>query len=321
MEKTWLYLKKIKKQKISFLDVVIFGFLFEIAWIIPGIDIFSVITPLVDSLNFCFSLPFWGLLTVRTYNPKLMFILALSIVILLSLIFSVVYIFFHCKVYNVVIKKFLNIEDKTNIKKFYNEKNEYVKKYYSWELICFFIKCLISIPFFVWSQFYAQFSDRIEHVIIAIIVAVIFIIVDLYVILTRVFIVPTFISGKYEELNSQGLFSLSNKILSIKLFFPVLVLAIIYFFANVLIFIGLIILFMVADRFISFWIFKLVIWFFFALVSAILTYRIGLFCFSYSVCCQEVIFPEHPLVIANRSEEGKIENVYTVFEEDKFDEE
>ena len=321
MEKTLLYLKKIKKQKLSFFDILIFGLLFEIAWIIPGIDIFSLIIPLGDSINFCLSFPFWGLLTVRTYNPQLMFILAFSVVILLSLILSVVYIFFHCKIYNVVVKKFLNIEEKSEIKALYGEKTESVKKYYFWELMCFFIKCLISIPFFVWSQFYAQFSDRIEHVIIAIIVVVLFIIVDVYVILTRVFIVPTFISDKYKELNSQGLFSLSNKIFSIKLFLPCLFLAFIYLFANVLAFIGTTIIFVIIEKFALLGFFKLLLWLLFAVVSGILTYYIAIFCFVYSLSCQELIFPENPLILANRSDEGKIEEVYTIFEKDKIDEE
>ena len=306
MEKTLLYLKKIKKQKLSFFDILILGLLFEIAWIIPGIDIFSLIIPLGDSINFCLSFPFWGLLTVRTYNPQLMFILAFSVVILLSLILSVVYIFFHCKICNVVVKKFLNIEEKSEIKALYGEKTESVKKYYFWELMCFFIKCLISIPFFVWSQFYAQFSDRIEHVIIAIIVAVLFIIVDVYVILTRVFIVPTFISDKYKELNSQGLFSLSNKI---------------YLFANVLAFIGTTIIFVIIEKFALLGFFKLLLWLLFAVVSGILTYYIAIFCFVYSLSCQELIFPENPLILANRSDEGKIEEVYTIFEKDKINEE
>ena len=339
MEKTWLYLKKIKEQKKSFLDILIFGLFFEIAWIIPGIDIFSFITPItnslnidnlplpfqaiklftspiIDSLNPCILPPFWGFITsfsLSNSESTLSFVI-LGILVFLSAIISVFYIFFHCKIYNVLLKIFLNPDKKLNIGELYSEKLDYLKKYYNWELICFGIKFIISLPFFIWCLFFndISFSDKTQEflMLISIIVYGILLLIDLYIILTRAFVLPVFMSGKYQEINAKSVFLLSKKIFSIKLIVPTLILITVYILANFIVLSGTVGLFILSSEYISIFILKFLLWIFGVVILAIFTYYVGIFCLSYCVfSCQKNIFPDCPLILTKMSENGNIEDV------------
>lgn len=336
MEKTWLYLKKIKEQKKSFLDILLFGLFFEIAWIIPGIDIFSFITPItnslnidnlplpfqaiklftspiIDSLNPCILPPFWGFITsfsLSNSESTLSFVI-LGILVFLSAIISVFYIFFHCKIYNVVLKRFLNPDKDSKIKELYAEKTDYLKKYYNWELICFGIKFIISLPAFIWSLSSVSSIDfsSFGNILIAIIFCFVFSLFNLYIILTRAFVIPVFMSGKYQEINAKSVFLLSKKIFSIKLIVPTLILITVYILANFIVLSGTVGLFILSSEYISIFILKFLLWIFGVVILAIFTYYVGIFCLSYCVSCQEIIFLDYPLILTKMSENGNIEDV------------
>ena len=313
MKKTWLYLKKIREQKKSFWDIFIFGLFFEIAWIIPGIDIFSFITPIfektnadlplpfqainlfiypiIDSFTPCILSPFWGFITkINSFQ--------LCILVVLSAIISVLYIFFHCKIYNVVLKTFLNPDKKLKIGDLYAENTDYLKKYYNWELICFGIKFVISLPFLIWTLYFTNFSScEFGSILIAIIFCVGFSLFNLYIILNRAFVVPVFMSGKYKDLNSKGIFELSKKVFSVKLIVPILILGIVYILSNVIVLSGTVALFFISFEYISLFILKLLIWFFGVVILAIFTYYVASFCLCYCISSQEIIFPDYPLIL------------------------
>ncbi len=315
MKKIWLYLKKIREQKKSFWDILIFGLFFEIAWIIPGIDIFSFINPIFEKTNAdlplpfqainlfiypiidlftpCILSPFWGFIT--TINA-----FQLCMLVVLSAIISVLYIFFHCKIYNVVLKTFLNPDKNLKIKELYAEKTDYFKKYYNWELICFAIKFVISLPFLIWTLYFTNLSSsEFGNVLIAIIFCVVFSLFNLYIILNRAFVIPIFMSGKYQEVNSKSIFELSKNIFSVKLIVPILILGTIYIFANVIVLTGTVALFFISFEYISLFILKLLIWFLGVVILAFFTYYVGLFCLGYCVSSQEIIFPDYPLIFTD----------------------
>ena len=360
MKRTWLYLKKIKKQKKSFWDILILGLLFEIAWIIPGIDIFSFITPICEKTNGDLPLPFQIIQVIFTYpildsftpcvlSPFLGFIARINtfniaIFVILSAIISVLYIFFHCKIYNVVLKRFLNPDKDLKIKELYAEKTDYLKKYYNWELICFGIKFFISLPLFIWTLSFTDLSSvGFESILIAIIVCLVFSLFNLYIILTRAFVIPVFMSGKYQEISSKNIFELSKKIFSIKLIVPILIIATVYILANILVLVGTAIIFVISFEYISLFILNLLLWILGVVILSIFTYYVGSFCLGYCISSQEIIFPDCPLILTkekfvdkvnigkedknnndagdkednqreDNSENGNIESVYSVFE-------
>lgn len=319
MEKTWLYLKKIKEQKKSFLDILIFGLFFEIAWIIPGVDIFSFITPIFENINPDLPLPFQIIQVIFTYpilaffspcvlSPFLGFITKINTfyIVILSAIISVLYIFLHCKIYNVVLKRFLNPDKDLKIKELYAEKTDYLKKYYNWELICFGIKFIISLPAFIWSLSSVSSIDfsSFGNILIAIIFCFVFSLFNLYIILTRAFVIPVFMSGKYQEISSKSIFELSKKIFSIKLIVPILIIATVYILANIIVLVGTAVIFVISWEYISLFILKLLIWFLGVIVLAIFTYYVGIFCLSYCVfSCQKNIFPDCPLILTKMSDD------------------
>lgn len=315
---TLSYLKRINQDKKNILFIFLWGLIFEIAWIIPGFDLLSLITPIVNPVKSYFTFPVLGLLFIRTYNPNLMFVFVLVIAFLISATTSILYIFFHCKAYNIVVKKILNFKSDVRIKDLYTEKFDNLKKYFFWELSCFFIKFCICVPYFVWSNFFADFSGRVEHILIAIVVCILFIIVDLYTILTRVFVAPVFISDKYQNLKSIGIWNISKRIYSAKLIVPSLVLAIVYILSNILVLVGFVALFAIKEYFEIILVFNIILWILFIFLASCFAYRVGLFCFVYSCSCQELIFPDNPLILHSESEDGKIEDVYSVFEEEDF---
>lgn len=311
---TFSYLKKIKQDKKSILFIFLWGLIFEIAWIIPGFDLLSLISPIINPVQSYLTSPLLGLLFIRTYNPHLMFIWVFAIAFTISAVTSTIYIFFHCKAYNIVVKKILNFKSDVKIKDLYAEKFDNLKKYFFWELSCFFIKFCICIPYFVWANFFADFSGRVEHILIAIVAWILFLCVDLYAILTRIFIAPLFISGQYSDITSNGIWDLSQKIFSVKLVLPFIFLAFVCLITNILVFTGLVAVIVVETYFSNFFLIS-ILWILFIFVSACFAYRIGLFVFIYSCSGQQLIFPDNPLILTSESEDGKIEDVYSVFEE------
>ncbi len=314
-----IYFKKIKEQKKSFLDILIFGLFFEIAWIIPGVDIFSFITPIFENINPDLPLPFQIIQVIFTYpilaffspcvlSPFLGFITKINTfyIVILSAIISVLYIFLHCKIYNVVLKRFLNPDKDLKIKELYAEKTDYLKKYYNWELICFGIKFIISLPAFIWSLSSVSSIDfsSFGNILIAIIFCFVFSLFNLYIILTRAFVIPVFMSGKYQEISSKSIFELSKKIFSIKLIVPILIIATVYILANIIVLVGTAVIFVISWEYISLFILKLLIWFLGVIVLAIFTYYVGIFCLSYCVfSCQKNIFPDCPLILTKMSDD------------------
>ncbi len=315
---TLSYLKKIKQEKKSILFIFLWGLIFEIAWIIPGFDLLSLISPIINPVKSYLTSPLLGLLFIRTYNPHLMFIWVFVIAFIISAITSTIYIFIHCKAYNILVKKILNFKSDVDIKDLYVEKSDNLKQYFYWEISCFFIKFFIFVPFFIWSNFFADFSNRIEHILIFIVVCILFIIVDLYTIVTRVFVAPVFISDKYQDLKSIGIWNISTRICSAKLIVPSLVLAIVYILSNILVLVGFVFLFAIKEYFEIIWVFNIILWILFIFIASCFAYHVGLFCFVYSCSCQELIFPDNPLILHSESEDGQIEDVYSVFEEEDF---
>lgn len=319
LTKTWNYLKRINQDKKSLLFIFLWGLIFDIAWIIPAFDILSLIGPIFAPFQKLLISPFLGLFLIRTYNPRNMLIFALAISFFVSAFFSVIYIFFHCKAYNIVIKKVLNFKSVINIKDLFFEKFENLKKYFVWEIYCFFIKCFISFPYFFWAYFVADF-ERIEHILISIVAWSVFLAVDLYNIVTRIFVVPVFISEKYEELKNVELFDLSKRIFSIKLVLPSMILGFIFITSNFFVIFCFTIITCIFEFCGTSWVLSAVVYLAFIFVTSCFSYRVGLFAFIYSSCCQELIFPDKPLMLTTFSEEGKIENIYSIFEKDKLDE-
>ena len=92
---TLSYLKKINQDKKNILFIFLWGLIFEIAWIIPGFDLLSLISPIINPVQSYLTSPLLVLLFIRTYNPNLMFVFVLAIAFLISAITSILYIFFH----------------------------------------------------------------------------------------------------------------------------------------------------------------------------------------------------------------------------------
>ena len=132
----------------------------------------------------------------------------------------------------------------------------------------------------------------------------ILLLIDLYVILNRAFVVPVFMSGKYQEISSKSIFELSKKIFSIKLIVPILIIATVYILANIIVLVGTAVIFVISWEYISLFILKLLIWFLGVIVLAIFTYYVGIFCLSYCVfSCQKNIFPDCPLILTKMSDD------------------
>ena len=104
----------------------------------------------------------------------------------------------------------------------------------------------------------------------------------------------------------------------IYLVLPIVIFFIGYILSNVLVFVGFVALFAIKEYFEIIWVFNIILCILFIFIASCFAYHVGLFCFVYSCSCQELIFPDNPLILHSESEDGQIEDVYSVFEEEDF---
>lgn len=316
-QKAWLYYKRAAGQKAPLASVLILGLTFEIAWIIPGMDLPSLIGPILDHLKYVVTSPIFKLLLIRNGDPDRMFVMFFGICIAVSFASSIVYAFLHCKAHNALVKKYLIPDSGKKITDLYKEKSDSLKKYLTWEICLILAKFPAYTAYFIWSNFYAEFPDNPGDVGITAAALAIMLVVELYSFMTRAFVVPVFLSERYrEEINQKGFFSLSKKVFSAKLILPTALLAVVFAFSNAIIMTGTIIV-VACNLRITAWILQALISIVFMAACTAIAYRLGLFCFCFYSSCQDLIFPDNPLILADFSGDDKIESVHTVFEEEK----